>query len=127
MTVYGAGLSKLLPAYNPREKTAAYYGSPEFMAPEICSGKGASDTSDQYSVGLMMYALVTGKSPFKSSRATTTLKRQMYEKPLPLKLVKPGMTGVKEFETVLQQALEKDPSKRYASGEDFRRCHRRTE
>ena len=69
--VFGAGLSRLLPAYNPREKNTAYFGSPEFMAPELCSGKGASDTSDQYSIGLMMYVMELYNSTIATFEHTT--------------------------------------------------------
>jgi len=89
------------------------------MAPELCGGKEASPQSDLYAVALVLYTLVTGKPPFKSSRASTTLKRQIYEKPLPLKLVKPGVTGIADFEAVLQRALEKEPGKRYGDASEF--------
>ena len=64
VVLVGAGLNTLLPAYSPRDKNAPYFGSPEFMAPELCSGKGSSTQSDLYSVALVLY-IGDGKGTFQ--------------------------------------------------------------
>ena len=107
------GFRHFIPEYSSNENRPVFWGSPETMAPEICSGKGASDTSDQYSLGILIYEMITGKPPFISKSPKTTIKRQVYEKPLPIHLVRPGFKNVKEIEKVLTKLLHKDPTQRY--------------
>ena len=116
--VTGFGLSKLLPLYSTLRKNDPFHGTPEYMAPEICSAKGADHRSDIYSLGIMMYEMVTVKPPFLSNNINTTIKRQIYEKPLPLHLVKPGLEHVSEVEKVVLRAVEKDPRKRFVSAQE---------
>lgn len=106
------GFRHLLPLYSPSLKSLQYIGTPEYLAPEICSGKGAGPESDIYSLGILMYEMVAGKPPFVSSNPATTLKRQVYEKPLPLHLVKPGMSGIDAYEKLVNALLVKEPKQR---------------
>lgn len=108
------GFHNLLPFYSPARKTEPFYGTPEYMAPEVCSGKEADYLSDIYSIGSLMYEMITGKPPFISNNFNTTIKRQIYEKPLPLHLVKPNIKNINEFEKIVFKCLQKDPKHRYA-------------
>lgn len=117
--VAGFGAAKLLPLYSTTKKNDAFHGSPEYMAPEVCGGKGADHRSDIYALGIIMYEMVTVKPPFLSNNINTTIKRQIYEKPLPLHLVKPGVEHISDFEKVVLRAVEKDPKKRFQSAADL--------
>jgi tetratricopeptide (TPR) repeat protein len=110
------GFCHLLPPYSQAQKTRPYHGSPEYMAPEVCSGKAGDAVSDLYALGILIYEMIAGKTPFMSSSASTTLKRQVYEKPLPLHLVKPTLQGVDALEKVVSKLLAKDPKTRPADG-----------
>jgi serine/threonine protein kinase len=88
------GVRHLLPPYTRNMQTPHFHGTAGIMAPEICGGKPADHRADLYSLGILFYEMVTGKAPFVSKSYTTTLKRQIYEKPLPLHLVKPGMANI---------------------------------
>ncbi len=112
------GLAGILPSYNPARKTAPYFGNAEYMAPEVCSGRPGTPSSDLYSLGILMYEMVSGKPPFVSAGASTTIKRQVYEKPLPLHLVKPGLQQLDRFEGLVMSLLAKDPTGRPASASD---------
>jgi len=116
--VVGFGFSDLLPVYSPRLK-GAFFGTPEYLAPETCNGKGRDERSDVYAIGILMYEMAVGKPPFQSNNAATTLKRQVYEKPLPLHLVKARFPNVREFEKVVLKAINKDPEQRYGSLKDL--------
>ncbi|MCA9520119.1 MAG: protein kinase, partial [Myxococcales bacterium] len=119
VSLAGFGMRHFLPPFQPARRNEAFYGTPEFMAPELCSGKGRTLQSDVYSVAIVLYSIVAGKPPFASSNVNTVLKRQIYEKPLPLHLVKPGTPHVAELEKVISKALQKDPKRRFASADEF--------
>lgn len=108
------GHAKLLPSYNPSRKNDPYHGIAEYMAPEVCAGRPGDASSDLYALGILMYEMVAGKPPFLSSSPSTTIKRQVYEKPLPLHLVKPGMAQMDAYEQLVNRLLAKDPKTRPA-------------
>jgi len=107
------GFRHFIPEYSSSNTKQVFWGAPEVMASEICSSKGPSDSSDQYSLGIILYEMITGKPPFMSKSPKTTIKRQVYEKPLPIHLVRPSFKNVKEAEKVLSKLLHKDPTQRY--------------
>jgi serine/threonine-protein kinase len=109
------GHAKLLPSYNPSRKNDPYHGVAEYMAPEVCAGRPGDASSDLYALGILMYEMVAGKPPFLSSSPSTTIKRQVYEKPLPLHLVKPGMVQMESYEQLVNRLLAKDPKTRPAN------------
>ena len=115
--VFGFGWWRLLPAYETSTAAdAIFYGTPEYMAAEMCKGVAGSAPSDLYSAAMVVYALAAGKPAFRSTQALMTLKRQAIEKPLRLDLVKPALKGVKDLQAALGGALEKDPAKRPEPG-----------
>lgn len=114
----GFGLSTVLPAYSPIKKNSLYFGTAEYMAPEVCSGRPGNGSADLYALGILMYEMVAGKPPFVSSNPSTTIKRQVYEKPLPLHLVKPGLGQLDAYEGLVTKLLAKDPSGRPQSAAD---------
>ncbi|MFZ4577625.1 MAG: protein kinase domain-containing protein [Myxococcota bacterium] len=113
--VFGAGWWRLLPAYSNGATAEGFYGQPEFLAAELCKAMPATTTSDVYSAALVLWSLAAQKPPFSSSQPLMTLKRQAVEKPLRLDLVKPALKGVKDLQSLLGDALEKDPARRPAA------------
>lgn len=112
------GYSHLLPPYSPTKKNEPYYGTAEYMAPEVCSGRPGDAASDLYALGILMYEMLTGKPPFVSSSPSTTIKRQIYEKPLPLHVWKEGTPKIELFEKLVSRLLSKDPKARPASARE---------
>lgn len=106
------GFSHLLPSFNPTRKNQSYTGTAEYMAPEVCAGRPGDASADIYALGILLYEMVAGKPPFVSSNPNTTIKRQVYEKPLPLHLVKPGLSGLEAYENLVTKLLAKDPKGR---------------
>ncbi len=118
--VYGFGLSDLLPSYKPLRKQDAYLGVPDYMSPELCSGKAAEGASaDIYALGIIMYESVRGRPPFAptfaSASASTTLKRHIFEKPLPLHVRYANAPFIKTYETICFKALAKTANRRHLS------------
>ncbi|MBU6162633.1 MAG: serine/threonine protein kinase [Myxococcales bacterium] len=110
------------PVKTSRTDPDRYLGLPQYFSPEQAQGKQPDERSDLYVVGLLMYEMLTGKSPFASNSVGTTLKRQIFEKPLPLRLARPGLKVPAELEEIIFRALSKEPDKRFASAREFRRA-----
>ncbi len=108
------GFSRLLPGYAPARRNEPFHGTAEYLAPEVCSGRTGDASADLYALGILMYEMVAGKPPFVSSSPSTTIKRQVYEKPLPLHVARPGIPGIEGYERLIARLLAKDPRGRPA-------------
>jgi eukaryotic-like serine/threonine-protein kinase len=88
-------------------------GTPDYMAPEQTQGDPATARSDLYSLGCVMFALLTGKPPFTSPSITKIIDRVRTDDPPPLRQL---VSDVPEpMERVVAQLLRKDPSQRIAT------------
>jgi len=121
--VYGFGLAELVPGFKPLKKDDPFHGAPAFMSPEQSGGKDPGVNADVYSVGTLMYQAIRGRAPFastiKGASFATTLKRQVFEKPLALHLRYGKLEHIRDYEKVVLKALEKKSDKRYASVAEF--------
>ena len=110
------------PIKTARKEPQRFLGLPEYFSPEQARGERPDVRSDVYVVGLLFYEILTGKTPFGAKSVSTTLKRQIYEKPLPAHIAKPGLDVPGDAEAILQTALNKDPAQRFQSVRAFRRA-----
>ncbi len=92
-------------------------GSPSYMSPEQVQGNDMTPTSDLYSLGAVMYELLTGFRPFRASSLSKLLNQIVYSTPPPIHTLRLG--APEELEEIVSTALQKDPAKRYTSGMDF--------
>jgi len=103
------GMAKILQLGTTQ--TGQIVGTPSYMSPEQIKGKPVDGRSDIFSLGVMLYELVTGEKPFPGSEVTTVIYKIVHEDPIaPLELdssVHPGLNHV------ITKALEKDPDRRY--------------
>ncbi len=93
-------------------------GTPEYMSPEQARGKTLDARSDLYSVGVILYQMLTGHPPFESNSAVEILHKHLHEEPIPPSVVRGEPPDA--LETVCLRALRKDPAQRYASALEFR-------
>jgi serine/threonine protein kinase len=92
-------------------------GSPSYMSPEQVQGFDITPASDLYSLGAVMYELLTGFRPFRGSSLSKLLNQIVYATPPPIHTLRLGVPD--ELEEVVAIALQKDPARRYANGGEF--------
>jgi serine/threonine-protein kinase len=61
------GIARALASINPDEKTKIVWGSPQYFSPEQATGNAPSPASDVYSLGIVMYYMLTGRLPFTAA------------------------------------------------------------
>jgi serine/threonine-protein kinase len=87
------------------------------MAPEQLSGEGADGRSDLFSLGVILYAMVTGHSPFQGNSATTVCFKVANREPVPASAL--DLTLPSELDAVIARAMAKNPAQRYQRGAEF--------
>ncbi|MCC7530280.1 MAG: protein kinase [Candidatus Melainabacteria bacterium] len=113
------GIAKLLHR-GPNEtdsltRTGEIFGSPFYMSPEQCYGKPVDHRSDIYSMGCVMFEVLTGAPPFSGETSIATIMMHQSEKPLTLKEASMGREFPKEIEELVASMLEKEPDRRIQS------------
>ena len=105
-------------------QTNSVMGSVHYLPPEMASGKGATLQSDIYSLGILMYELLTGKLPFKGDNAVEIALKHLKE-PMPsLRKELPDVPA--SIENIILRATAKNPKNRYTDAremyEDLKTC-----
>lgn len=96
-------------------RTGEIFGSPFYMSPEQCLGKPVDHRSDIYSMGCVMFEVLTGAPPFSGETSIATIMKHQSEMPLSLKEASMGREFPEEVEKLVANMLEKDPDKRIQS------------
>jgi len=100
-------------------KTGLVVGTPEYMSPEQLSGDVLDGRSDIYSLALVFYRMLTGTLPFQAGTAQETMIKRLTDDPLPLNDAVPGASFPATLQAVLDRALARMPSDRYAGALTF--------
>ena len=105
-------------------QTNSVMGSVHYLPPEQASGKGATLQSDIYSLGILMYELLTGKLPFKGDNAVEIALKHLKEEVPSIRLSLPDVP--QSIENIILKATAKNPKNRYADAremhEDLKTC-----
>ncbi len=94
-------------------------GTPEYMAPEVGRGCAPSTRSDLYSVGVILYELLTGTTPFAGGLASQVLHRHVKDAVVPPSLRCPERDMPPSLERITLHALQKDPACRFPNAHAF--------
>jgi serine/threonine protein kinase len=102
-------------------ETGLLIGSIHYMSPEVCTGQKADRQSDVYSLGCILYELMSGKKPFDEENPIAMAYKHGNEYPLALSEAVPNDVAVPIFvENIIFRAIQKRTTNRYASAEQFR-------
>jgi len=105
---------------NQLTKSGEIFGSPLYMSPEQCSGETVTKASDIYSLGCVMYEMLTSRPPFVGINALETMLMQKSEAPKKLSESRPSLENADRLDMIVLKALAKSPKDRFASMKEMK-------
>ncbi len=97
--------------------TGSIVGTPHYMSPEQVQGQMVDGRSDQFSLGVIAYEMLTGEKPYTGEQLTTVVFKIVADEPSPPQRLNPTLSGA--IETALRKALAKKPDARYRTCSEF--------
>jgi eukaryotic-like serine/threonine-protein kinase len=94
-------------------------GTPDYISPEQVKGKRGDARSDIYALGVMLYEMLTGKTPFRGPNPFAIMNDRLLNNPVPPCEIDPEISP--ELQEIIYRAIERDPKNRYASAREFRK------
>jgi serine/threonine-protein kinase len=92
-------------------------GTPDYVSPEQVKGKRGDPRSDIYSLGVMLFEMITGEVPFGGPNAVVAMNQRLLNKPVLPHEIESAVTP--QLRETIYRALERDPRNRYATARDF--------
>ncbi|ARU31224.1 hypothetical protein CAP31_05700 [Sulfuriferula sp. AH1] len=100
-----------------RTRAGTVIGSPKYMAPEQIIGKPVDGRSDLFALGVILYEMLTGESPFDGDNINTIMYRILNTTPVPPKSLTPRIPDT--FNYIITKALAKEPDERYQNAKEL--------
>jgi serine/threonine protein kinase len=120
VTLMDFGIVKALTGGAQMTRTGTMVGTPEYMSPEQAEGRPIDQRSDIYSLGVMLYQLLTGRVPFTAETPTAVLLAHVTKAPQPPSQINPGIPPA--VEAVVMRSLAKKPEERFSSAGELARA-----
>jgi eukaryotic-like serine/threonine-protein kinase len=98
-------------------ETGSIMGTAQYLSPEQAQGHPVDARSDLYSIGVVLYELLTGVPPFDADSAVTIALKQVAEDPVPPMQRSPAVTPA--LDAVVMRALRKEPAERFQDADEF--------
>jgi serine/threonine protein kinase/Tfp pilus assembly protein PilF len=113
------GLAKKIEGGSGMTHTGAIMGTPSYMAPEQADGrtKNVGPAADIYSLGAVLYRLITGRPPFQAATPVETVLMVVRDEPVPPRRLLPRLP--KDLETICLKCLQKEPGRRYPTATEL--------
>ncbi|MDA8433834.1 MAG: protein kinase [Nitrospiraceae bacterium] len=112
------GLAKSLDATKKLTQTNMYMGTVAYISPEQGEGRTLDHRTDIYSLGIVLYQLLTGSVPFKAETPSSVIYKHVYEAPPAPRTINPSVSP--EAEAVVLKAIAKKPEDRFQNAVEFR-------
>jgi serine/threonine-protein kinase len=113
------GIARALSTILPDERADVVWGSPQYFSPEQAVGEAPSPSSDVYSLGIVLYEVLTGALPFTAPTSEELARMHLEEDPIPPNEYVPDIP--KALEEIVLKVLSKEPAARYRTADQLGR------